>query len=101
MIIVMLWSKIFCLKIFLSWLNATTRVDRLLYEIKNSTTRISELISAVKSYSYMDQAPFQDVDIHDGLESTLTMLQHKLKEADITIIREYDFNLPHIQCYWK
>jgi signal transduction histidine kinase len=80
----------------LSWLNAATRVDRLLYEIKSSTTRISELISAVKSYSYMDQAPLQDVDIHNGLESTLTMLQHKLKEADITIIREYDSNLPHI-----
>ncbi len=80
----------------LGWLNATTRVDRLLYEIKTSTTRISELISAVKSYSYMDQAPLQDVDIHNGIESTLTMLQHKLKEADITIIREYDSILPHI-----
>jgi signal transduction histidine kinase len=80
----------------LSWLNATTRVDRLLFEIKSSTARISELISAVKSYSYMDQAPLQDVDIHNGLESTLTMLQHKLKEADITIIREYDSNLPHV-----
>jgi len=80
----------------LSWLNATTRVDRLLYEIKNSTARISELISAVKSYSYMDQAPLQDVDIHNGLESTLTMLQHKLKEANINVIREYDPMLPHI-----
>src|SRR5919109_4913645 len=80
----------------LSWLNTTTRIDRLLYEIKSSTTRISDLVSAVKSYSYMDQAPLQDVDIHNGLESTLTMLQHKLKEADITIIREYDPNLPHI-----
>ena len=80
----------------LSWLNTTTRIDRLLYEIKSSTTRISDLVSAVKSYSYMDQAPLQDVDIHNGLESTLTMLQHKLKEANITIIREYDPNLPHI-----
>src|SRR5215207_4591578 len=80
----------------LSWLNTTTRIDRLLYEIKSSTSRISELISAVKSYSYMDQAPLQDVDIHNGIESTLTMLHHKLKEADVTIIREYDSNLPHI-----
>jgi signal transduction histidine kinase len=82
------------LKDILRWLNATTRVDHLLYEIKSSTARISELISAVKSYSYMDQAPLQDVNIHDGIESTLTMLQHKLKKADITIIREYDSNLP-------
>ena len=80
----------------LSWFNATTRIDRLLYEIKISTTRISELVSAVKSYSYMDQTPLQEVDIHNGLESTLTMLQHKLRESDITIIRQYDFNLPHI-----
>ena len=80
----------------LRWLNVTTRVDHLLYEIKNSTTRISELISAVKSYSYMDQAPLQDVNIHDGIESTLTMLQYKLKKADITIIREYESGLPHV-----
>ena len=80
----------------LSWLNTTTRIDRLLYEIKNSTIRISELVSAVKSYSYMDQAPLQDVDIHKGLESTITMLQHKLKEADVNVVREYDPNLPQI-----
>lgn len=80
----------------LRWLNATTRVDRLLYEIKSSTTRISELVSAVKSYSYMDQAPLQDVNIHDGIESTLTMLSHKLKKANIEITREYESGLPHV-----
>src|SRR5215218_8769556 len=89
-------QKNLLLEDILSWLNTTTRIDRLVYEIKTSTTQISELISAVKSYSYMDQAPLQDVDIHNGIESTLTMLQHKLKEADITIIRDYDSNLPHI-----
>jgi signal transduction histidine kinase len=89
-------QKNLLLEDILSWLNATTRVDRLVYEIKSSTARISAIISAVKSYSYMDQAPLQDVDIHNGIESTLTMLQHRLKEADITIIREYDSNLPHI-----
>jgi signal transduction histidine kinase len=89
-------QKNLLLEDILSWLNATTRVDHLIYEIKSSTTRISELISAVKSYSYMDQAPLQDVDIHNGIESTLIMLAHKLKEADITVIREYDSNLPHI-----
>lgn len=80
----------------LRWLNATSRVDHLLYEIKSSTKRINELISAVKSYSYMDQAPLQDVNVHDGIESTLTMLQHKLKKADITIVREYESGLPHV-----
>jgi signal transduction histidine kinase len=80
----------------LRWLNATSRVDNLLYEIKSSTKRISELISAVKSYSYMDQAPLQDVNIHEGIESTLIMLQHKLKNADVTIVREYESGLPHV-----
>jgi signal transduction histidine kinase len=74
-------------------------VDRLLYEIKSSTTRISDLVSAVKSYSYVDQTPLQHVDIHQGIESSLIMLQHKLKKADVSIIREYDSNLPHINAY--
>lgn len=83
----------------LSWLTVTTRVDQLLYEIKSSTTRISDLVSAVKSYSYMDQAPLQDVDIHEGIESTLTILQHKLRKADITVVREYDPILPHVNAF--
>src|SRR5215831_20422407 len=83
----------------LSWLTVTTRVDQLLYDIKSSTTRISDLVSAVKSYSYMDQAPLQDVDIHKGIESTLTILLYKLRKADITIIREYDPNLPHVNAF--
>jgi signal transduction histidine kinase len=87
------------LKDILSWLATTIMVDRLLYEIKSSTTRISDLVSAVKSYSYVDQTPLQNVDIHKGIEIALTMLQHKLKKAEITTIREYDSNLPHINAY--
>jgi len=83
----------------LGWLATTTMVDRLLYDIKNSITRISDLVSAVKSYSYVDQTPVQNVDIHKGIESTLTILQHKLRNADINIIREYDSNLPRINAY--
>lgn len=84
------------LRDILRWLNATARVDQLLYEIKISTTRITDIISAVKSYSYMDRAPLQDVDIHEGIESTLTMLEYKLKKADVTIIREYESDLPNV-----
>jgi len=87
------------LKDILGWLTTTIMVDRLLYEIKSSTTRISDLVSAVKSYSYVDQTPLQNVDIHKGIESALTMLQHKLKKSDVTIIREYDSKLPHINAY--
>jgi signal transduction histidine kinase len=87
------------LKDILGWLTTTIMVDRLLYEIKSSTTRISNLVSAVKSYSYVDQTPLQNVDIHKGIETALTMLQHKLKKAEITTIREYDSKLPHINAY--
>jgi signal transduction histidine kinase len=87
------------LKDILGWLTTTIMVDRLLYEIKSSATRISDLVSAVKSYAYVDQTPLQHVDIRQGIESSLIMLQHKLKKADISIIREYDSKLPHINAY--
>jgi signal transduction histidine kinase len=61
--------------------------------------RICELVEAVKQYSYMDRAPLQEIDVHHGLENTLTMLSHKLKGAEIDLIREYDEGLPHIKAY--
>lgn len=83
----------------LSWLTTSIKVDHLLYEIKSSTVRISDLVSAVKSYSYMDRTPLQEVDIHEGLESTLTILQYKLRKAGINVIREFDPNLQKINAY--
>ncbi|QYO64967.1 sensor histidine kinase [Leptolyngbya sp. 7M] len=56
------------------------------------------MVKAVKDYSYMDQAPLQDIDIHEGLESTLIMLRHKLKQG-IEVIRQYDRQLPRITAY--
>jgi hypothetical protein len=54
-------------------------ISRLIGEIENSTKRISDLVRAVKEYSYMDQAAMQEIDVHQGLESTLTILGHRLK----------------------
>jgi len=65
--------------------------------VEQSTVRIAELIKAVKSYSYMDQSPMQEVDIHEGIESTLTMLGHKLK--DVTLVRAFDRSVPRIMAY--
>ena len=81
----------------LRWLEARISLKNLLNEIEQSTRRISDLVKAVKSYSYMDQTPLQQVDIHEGLESTLTMLGHKLK--GIKIVRDYDRSLPRILAY--
>ncbi|MEM9003860.1 MAG: ATP-binding protein [Cyanobacteria bacterium P01_F01_bin.86] len=71
----------------------------LLKNIQTGATRISELVTAIKDYSFMDQAPIQTLDIHQGLESTLAILSHRLKQAGITVQRDYDRNLSSIQAY--
>ena len=67
---------------------AVAEVYGLLDEIESSTARISDLVLAIKEYTYMDQAPVQNVDIVKSLESTLTILNHKLKKG-VTVKREY------------
>ena len=73
-------------------------IARLISEIEISTKRISHLVQAIKEYSYMDQAAMQEVDLHQGLENTLTILHHRLK-GGIKVVREYDENLPKICAY--
>src|SRR5579872_7422085 len=69
-------------------IGALVEVLSLLDEIESSTSRISDLVLAIKEYTYMDQAPVQNVDIVKSLESTLTILNHKLKKG-VTVQREY------------
>ena len=82
----------------LFWLEATLASSGLLNEIEQSTARISDLVKAVKAYSYMDQAPLQEVDVHQGIENTLTILNHKLKKG-IVVKRDYDKSIPRICVY--
>jgi len=70
-------------------------ISKLISEIEISTRRISDLVRAIKEYSYMDQAAMQEVDLHQGLENTLTILHHRLRNG-IQVVREYDKNLPRI-----
>lgn len=86
------------LEIVLHWLEAKLAQTCLLNQIEQSTARISEIVQAVKGYSYMDQAPLQELDIHQGIENTLIIFGHKLKKG-ISIKREYDLTLPRIQAY--
>src|SRR6202171_1424041 len=67
---------------------ASAEVASLLHEIESSTSRISDLVGAIKQYTYMDQAPVQNVDIVKSLETTLTILNHKLKQG-IVVQRDY------------
>ncbi len=82
----------------LRWLAAGSLVYSLLDEVDLGTGRISEIVRAVKAYSYLDQAPIQEVDIHEGLENTLVILRHKMKEG-IQVRREYATDLPHIEAH--
>ncbi len=67
---------------------ASIEIFELLKEIESSTARISELVAAIKEYTYMDQAPVQNVDIVKSLETTLTILNHKIKHG-VTVVRDY------------
>ncbi|MBP5975306.1 cyclic nucleotide-binding domain-containing protein [Brasilonema sp. CT11] len=87
-----------CLEHVLKWLDATLSSFGLIHEIEQSTTRISELVKAIKGYSYMDQAPLQEIDIHDGIKNTLLILHHCLKKG-IIVNREFDRTLPKICAY--
>ncbi|MBZ5512409.1 MAG: cyclic nucleotide-binding domain-containing protein [Acidobacteriia bacterium] len=69
---------------------ASLEVATLLNEIESSTSRISELVLAIKEYTFMDQAPLQNVDIVKSLENTLTILNHKLKRRAVVVRREYE-----------
>jgi signal transduction histidine kinase len=79
----------------LEWVASSLSTATLLSEVKESTRRISDLISAVKSYSQLDRASLQRIDVTDGLESTLVMLGHKLER--ITVIRDYDAEVQPIE----
>jgi len=73
-------------------------IARLIGEIDISTIRISQLVQAIKEYSYMDQSAMQDVDLHQGLKNTLTILHHQLK-GGTKMVREYGEDLPRICAY--
>ncbi len=81
------------------WLAAGCAVYALLNEVSMSTQRISEIVRAVKEYSYLDQAPIQEIDVHEGLKNTLVILQHKLRKKSVNVVTEFARDLPHIEAY--
>jgi signal transduction histidine kinase len=80
----------------LEWVASTLATATLLAEVKDSTGRISALVSAVKSYSQVDRASLQLIDVAEGLESTLVMLGHKLR-GGVTVVRDYGAGMPRIE----
>jgi signal transduction histidine kinase len=78
----------------LNSLAAAIAAHNLVNELRESTDRMSSLVSAVKAYAYMDRGGVVQADIHEGLETTLTVLAHKLKHTQIEIERDYERALP-------
>jgi signal transduction histidine kinase len=70
-------------------ISASLEISELLHQIEHSTSRISELVGAIKEYTFMDQSPIQNVDIVKTLENTLTILNHKLKHG-VEVKRDYE-----------
>jgi len=82
----------------LAWAVHNFRVHMLSHEIGQGSARISEIVGALKSYSYLGQAPVQAVDIHEGLDSTLVIMRNKLK-VGIDVVRDYCSDLPPVAAY--
>ena len=82
----------------IQWLGMGCMTVGLLHEVQQAAGRISQIVQAMRSYTYLDQAPLLEVDVHEGLENTLVIMQHKLKKG-VTVKREYSSGLPRIEAY--
>jgi signal transduction histidine kinase len=84
----------------LHWVTYALEIEQLMGEIEDSTSRISHLVAAAKQYSQLDRAAHQDIDVRDGLKSTLVMLSHKINErGNITVVKDFDPSLPTIPAH--
>ncbi len=80
----------------LRWVAAALTADTLAAELQQSTEQMSKLVAAVKTYAYMDRGDRVEVDIHEGIETTLVVLGHKLKHTQIQVVRDYDRAIPKV-----
>jgi signal transduction histidine kinase len=78
------------------WVAATLAAHGLAAELQESTRRMSDLVGAVKTYTYMDRGDLVEIDLHEGLETTLKVLGYKLKHTAIEVVRDYDRSLPKL-----
>jgi signal transduction histidine kinase len=81
-----------------AWLKSSYDIRSLLFEIQEGSSRISEIVKGLKTYSYLDQAPVQTINIREGIDSTLAILRNRIKEG-ITVHTDYDPDLPLIEAY--
>lgn len=82
----------------LHWLAEAIEISQMLDEVTEATERITTLIRSAKQYSQMDRAPFQQVDVHELLDSTVAIFRGKIPPG-ISVVTDYDRTLPEIPCY--
>jgi signal transduction histidine kinase len=82
----------------LTYMVAALDIDNLVEELSSAANRITTLVGAMKTYSRVDPSAMEAVDVHDGIESTLVILQHRLKTG-MEVVREYDRDVPKIPAY--
>ena len=81
----------------LNWLEALVSSVSLVDAVEESITRVSDLVMAVKKFAYDDRCSLRDVDVHDSIQSTLTILGHKLRQRSITVAKHFDAAQPSIK----
>ncbi len=81
----------------LQWIASKVSTTTLITQMKESTRRISDLVAAARSYTQMDRASLQTIDVSTGLDSTLAMLSSKLR--DVTVVKDYASDVPHIEAF--
>jgi len=80
----------------IAWVAATLTARGLAAELQESTKRMSDLVGAVKTYAYMDRGELLELDVHEGIETTLAVLGHRLKHTKIEVVRDYDKEIPKL-----
>lgn len=84
----------------LFWINQLLSTERLVNEIEEASRRINTLVTSIKGYTHMDQASErQQADIHQGIRNTLTMLGHKIRKNNITLVENFQDDLPQANIY--
>jgi signal transduction histidine kinase len=80
----------------IAWVAATLTARGLAAELQESTKRMSDLVGAVKTYAYMDRGELLELDVHEGIQTTLAVLGHRLKHTEIEVVRDYDKEIPKL-----
>jgi signal transduction histidine kinase len=81
------------------WVAASVAAHSLTEDLRDATERMSELVQAIKAYTFMDRPSLQEIDVHEGIDATLTILNHKLKHTSIAVERDYADDLPRVCVY--